>query len=341
VIGTLGELAARVGGSVVGDAAFAVERITAVDDADATTLTFAVDAKYFAGALKSKAGAVLVDAALLEPGTAYAKPLLAVAGVRLALAALLAALEPPRPQGPFTHPSAAVDPTAELGAEVWIGPHVSIAAGARIGAGSVLHAGVAIGTGATLGAGCTLHPRAYVADGCELGARVVLQSGAVIGGDGFGWAFLDGRLVKIPQIGIVRLGDDVEVGANSCIDRAQTGVTEVGEGTKIDNLVQIGHNCRIGRHCAIAAFVGMAGTTVIGDYVQVGGAAMFKGHISVGDRSTIAGAAHVWGDLEPGSFSSGRPAQNHRDEVRLQAYIRRLPKISARVDALERGTRDE
>ena len=334
-LGTLGELAERTGGRVVGDPALAIERVAAVDDAEATTLTFAVDARYLREALASRAAAVLTDEALVEDGERYAKPLIAVPSTRVALAALLASLEPARPQGPFVHPTAAVDPSARIGADVWIGPHVTIDADAAVGARSVLHAGAVVGPRARLGEDCLLHPRAYLAADCIAGDRVVLQAGAVIGSDGFGWAFLDGRLVKIPQIGIVSLGDDVEIGANTCVDRAQTGETSIGEGTKIDNLCQIGHNCRIGKHCAIAAFCGLAGTTIIGDYVRVGGQTMFKGHIRVGDRATLAGGAHVWGDVPEGAMVSGRPAQNHRDEVRLQAYIRRLPKLIARVDALE------
>jgi len=335
-LGTLAELAARTGGHVVGDAGVAIERITAVDDADAATLTFAVDERYLRVALGSRAAAVLTDAALLDPGTAYAKPILAVESTRIALAALLAALEPERPRGPFVHPAAAVDPSAQVGAEVWIGPHVTIGARARVGDRTVLDAGVTIGADAVVGSECLFHPRAYLAHRCIAGDRVVLQAGAVIGSDGFGWAFLDGRLVKIPQIGIVTLGNDVEIGANTCIDRAQTGVTSVGEGTKIDNLCQIGHNSAIGKHCAIAAFAGLAGTTIIGDYVRVGGQTVFKGHIRIGDRATIGGGSHVWGDVEAGATITGRPAQNHRDEVRLQAYIRRLPKLYARVDAIEK-----
>lgn len=336
MIGLLAELAERIGGRVVGDAGFAVERITAVDDADPTTLTFATDARYLRAALASKAGAVLADEALLAAGETYPKPVLAVPSARVALAALLKALEPERPVGPYIHPTAAVHPEAVLGEAVWIGPHVSVGPGARVGDRSVLYPRVTIAPGATVGPDALLHPGAFVAPGCTLGARVVLQAGAVIGGDGFGWAFLDGKLTKIPQVGTVELGDDVEVGANSCIDRAQTGVTSVGEGTKIDNLVQIGHNCRIGKHCALAAFVGLAGSTIIGDYVQVGGQTTFKGHITVGSRSVIAGGSHVWGDVAEGSFFSGRPAQSHRDELRLQAYIRRLPKLYARVDDLEK-----
>jgi UDP-3-O-[3-hydroxymyristoyl] glucosamine N-acyltransferase len=329
-------LAERTGGRVVGDPATPIERIAAVDDVDATTLTFAVDARYLRTALASRAAAVLTDEQLLAEGLEYPKPILAVASARVALAALLAGLEPPRPLGPFVDPTAAVDPTATLGADVWIGPHVAVGARARIGDRSVLHAGVVIGADAVVGAACLFHPRAYLADRCVAGDRVVLQAGAVIGSDGFGWASLDGRLVKIPQVGIVTLADDVEIGANTCVDRAQTGVTSIGTGTKIDNLCQIGHNCRIGEHTAIAAFAGLAGTTTIGDYCRIAGQALFPGHTTIGNRVTIGGASHVWGDVPDDAFVSGQPAQNHRDHVRLQAYIRRLPKLYARVDTLEK-----
>jgi UDP-3-O-[3-hydroxymyristoyl] glucosamine N-acyltransferase len=339
VIGTLGALAERTGGRVIGDASLEIERIAAVDEADGSALTFAVDERYLRTALGSKAGAVLTDESLVASGESYAKPVLAVPSARVALAALLAALEPPRPRGPFVHPSAAVDPSAELGAEVWIGPHVAVGARSRIGARTVLAAGVVVGDDASVGADCTFHPRSYLADRCTAGDRVVLQAGAVIGSDGFGWAFLDGRLLKIPQVGIVTLADDVEIGANTCVDRAQTGVTSIGTGTKIDNLCQIGHNARIGEHTAIAAFAGLAGTTTIGDYVRVAGQAMFRGHMTVGNRVTIGGGSHVWGDVPDDAFVTGRPAQKHRDEVRLQAYIRRLPTLFDRIDALEKRER--
>jgi UDP-3-O-[3-hydroxymyristoyl] glucosamine N-acyltransferase len=335
-LGTLGELAETVGGRVVGDPSVVIESVAAVDEAGPGSLTFAVDERYLRGALASRAAAVLTDEALLPAGTAFAKPVLAVPSARVALAALLAALEPPRPQGPFVHPTAAVDPSAQIGEAVWIGPHVAIGPRTRVGDRTVLQAGVVLGADAAAGADCLFHPHAYLADRCVAGDRVVLQAGAVIGSDGFGWAFLDGRLVKIPQIGIVTLGDDVEIGANTCVDRAQTGVTSIGTGTKIDNLCQIGHNARIGRHTAIAAFAGLAGTTTIGDYGRIAGSALFPGHTTIGDRVTIGGASHVWGDVPDDAFVSGQPAQNHRDHVRLQAYIRRLPKLNARVDALEK-----
>ncbi len=338
-LGTLGELAERTGGRVVGDAGVRVDRIAAVDEADQTALTFAVDERYLRTAMKSKAGAVLTDEALVAVAETYPKPILAVPSARVALAALLAALEPPRPTGPFVHPTAAVAPSAVIGTGVWIGPHVAVGARSQIGERTVLAAGVVIGDDARAGADCLFHPRAYLADRCVAGDRVVLQAGAVIGSDGFGWAFLDGRLLKIPQVGIVELADDVEIGANTCVDRAQTGVTSIGTGTKIDNLCQIGHNAHIGKHSAIAAFAGLAGTTTIGDYVRVAGQVMFRGHMTVGDRVTIGGGSHIWGDVPDDAFVTGRPAQNHRDEVRLQAYIRRLPKLFGRVDELEKRER--
>jgi len=333
-LGTLGSIAERTGGRVIGDPDVVLERIAAVDDVDAVTLTFATDDRYLRAALASKAGAVLTDATLVTAGETYGKPLLAVASVRIALADLLAALAPPRP-APGIHVTAAIDPSAAVGRDVTIGPHVAIGARARIGDRTILGAGVVIGADAVVGADCLFHPRSVLLDRCTAGDRVILQSGATVGSDGFGWAFVEGALRKIPQIGNVTLGDDVEIGSNTCVDRGQTGATSIGPGTKIDNLCQIGHNSRIGKHTALAAMNGLAGTTVIGDYVQVGGQSGFAGHITVGSRVTIAGGSHVWGDVPDGSKLSGRPARNHRDEVRGQELLRKLPKLFARVDALE------
>jgi UDP-3-O-[3-hydroxymyristoyl] glucosamine N-acyltransferase len=148
--------------------------------------------------------------------------------------------------------------------------------------------------------------------------------------------FVDGGFTKIPQIGNVVLGDRVEIGANACIDRAQTGTTRIGDGTKIDNLVQIGHNCQIGSNSAFAAQTGLAGSTVVGDHVLVGGQSAFKGHLTVGSRVRIAGATHVWGDIPDGAFVSGQPARDHREELRRQVAVRNLDKLYARVEALER-----
>ena len=333
---TLGEYAARLGGTVLGDPATPIERISAIDDVDETTLTFATDERYLRSALASRAAAVLTEARLAARAPDPRKPLLLVESARAALAALLADLEPPRCAGPYRHPSAIVDASATIERDVYIGALAIVAARARIGAESVLMAGVTIGEDARAGQRCTFHPRAMLLDRCVAGDRVVLQPGAVIGSDGFGYAFFDGRFAKIPQIGNVVLGDDVEIGANTCVDRAQTGSTTIGEGTKIDNLVQIGHNCRIGRHCGFAAMSGLAGSTKVGDYTVVGGQCGFRGHISVGSRVKIAGNSMVWGDVPDGAFISGQPARDHHSELRQQVRLRNLEKLYERVSALER-----
>jgi UDP-3-O-[3-hydroxymyristoyl] glucosamine N-acyltransferase len=332
---TLADYAANLAGTVRGDGSVAIERFAAIDDVDERSLTFATDERYLRQALSSRAAAVLTEPALADRFPDARKPLLLVASARAALAALLKSLEPPRLPAPFRDPSAVVDPSASIGPDVHVGPQVWIGPGAVVGAECELRAGAVVGPGARLGRACVLHPRALLLDRCIAGDRVVLQAGAVVGSDGFGYVFIDGTFRKIPQVGNVVLGDDVEIGAGTCVDRAQTGSTTVGEGSKIDNLVQIGHNCRIGRHAAFAAMTGLAGSTVVGDYTIVGGQSAFRGHITVGSRVTIAGNTMVWGDVPDGAFISGQPAQDHRTELRQQVRIRNLEKLYERVAALE------
>ncbi len=338
MLGTLGQLAQRVGGRAIGDHTFEVGRIAAIDEAVADALTFATTPAYFEAALTSRAGAVLVDESLLSPARQKSaeKPLIAVPSARAALAALLQAFERPRKRGPFRHPSAIVDERATIESDVYVGPGVIISAGARVGARTVLESGAYVGSDATIGADALLHPRACLLDGCVTGDRVILHSGAVIGSDGFGYVFVDGKFERIPQVGNVVLGDDVEIGANTCVDRAQTGSTHIGDGTKIDNLCQIGHNCRIGKHCGIAAEVGLAGSTILGDYVLVGGKAGSIGHLTVGSRARIGGGSQVWKDVPEGAFYSGIPGRPHSEQMRREVMIRNLPKLVARVDALEK-----
>jgi UDP-3-O-[3-hydroxymyristoyl] glucosamine N-acyltransferase len=177
-------------------------------------------------------------------------------------------------------------------------------------------------------------------DRCVAGDRVILQAAAVVGSDGFGYVLVGDALEKIPQVGDVRLGDDVEIGANTCVDRAQTGSTQIGSGTKIDNLCQIGHNCRLGANVGIAALSGLAGSTNVGDYTLVGGQAGFKGHITIGARAKIGAGAKVWGDVADDSFVSGTPARPHQEDLRREVMVRNLPKLVARVDALEKKLRE-
>jgi UDP-3-O-[3-hydroxymyristoyl] glucosamine N-acyltransferase len=308
--------------------------VTAVDEAAVDALTFATDERYLAAALASKAAAVLVDAAL-APAESL-KPLLVVENARLALAQLLASLRPPMPRGPFRHPTAAIDPEADVAEDAYIGAQAYVGPGARVGRSSVIDVGAYVGANASVGESTWLHPRATLMEGCVVGDRAVLHAGCVIGSEGFGWAFIDGRLQRIPQVGNVVLDDEVEIGANTCIDRGQTGSTRIGTGTKIDNLVQIGHNCRIGKHCAFAALTGLAGSTTVGDYVKVAGQVGTRGHMTIGSRVTIAGKTGVWADVPDGAMISGNPGRDHREDLRREVMIRKLPKLVARVDALER-----
>jgi UDP-3-O-[3-hydroxymyristoyl] glucosamine N-acyltransferase len=333
-LGSLAEIAAGLGGRVRGDGTVVVSRFAAIDDVDRESLTFATDERYLRAALASSAAAVLTDEGL-GAAVETRKPLILVESTRVALARLLKRLEPSRPQGARRDTSAVVDESAQIGDDVVIGPLVAIGPRARVGARTVLLASSVVAADAVVGEDSFFHPRAMLLDRCVAGKRVVLQAGAVVGSDGFGYVFVDGAFRKIPQVGNVELGDDVEIGANTCIDRAQTGTTRIGEGTKIDNLVQIAHNCHIGKHCAFAALSALAGSTIVGDYVRVGGASMFKGHVTVGSNVTLGGKTEVWADIPDNSFMSGRPAKPHRDELRLQVLIQKLPKLFARVDALE------
>ncbi|HVN69572.1 MAG TPA: UDP-3-O-(3-hydroxymyristoyl)glucosamine N-acyltransferase [Candidatus Binatia bacterium] len=339
MLGTLDELAALVGGRVAGDGSVRIERIATVEDAGSDALTFATSQAFFAAAQASAAAAILVDAELA--GEAGAKPLLVVENARHALARLLEECRPQRPRGPYRHPSAVVEPDARLAGDVYVGARAYVGRNAVVGAGSVIGPGAYVGDDVAIGESAWIHAGAAVMPGNRIGDRVVLHAGCVIGSEGFGWAFVDGRSERIPQIGNVVLENDVEIGANTCVDRAQTGSTRIGEGTKIDNLVQIGHNCRIGKHCVIAALTGLAGSTVIGDYVKVAGQVGFKGHIEVGSRVTIAGQSGVWSDVADGATISGNPAQDHRDELRREVMIRKLPKLFDRVEALERARKSE
>ncbi len=333
MLGTLADLATRVGGRVAGDGSTRIERIASVDDAVAGALTFATDERYLAAALASAASAVLIDEALAPADPS--KPLLLVPSARVALASLLQMLRPPRPTA-GRHPTAVVETGAKVADDAHLGAHTYVGRDSVIGARVVLEAGAYVGARVSIGADSWLRPQTRVMDDCILGARVALFPGATIGSEGFGWAFVDGRLERIPQVGNVVLGDDVEIGANTCVDRAQTGSTSIGEGTKIDNLVQIGHNCKLGKHDAIAALSGLAGTTTIGDYTRVAGMVGFKGHITVGSRVTIAGDSRVWGDIPDGIMISGAPASEHRERLRKEVTLRNLPKLIARVEALER-----
>ena len=338
MLGTLAQLAQRVGGRAAGDDAVQIGRIAAIDEAGPDALTFATTPAYLQAALRSHAAAVLVDESLAPPDAA--KPLIIVANARVALMQLLRGFDRPRKRGPFVHPAAVVDPGAQLGEDVYVGPNAVVGARSRIGARTVIEAGAYVGEDAAVGEDALLYPHAAIMDGCTAGDRVIIHPGAVVGSEGFGNVFVDGHWERIPQVGNAVLGDDVEIGANTCVDRAQTGSTQIGTGTKIDNLCQIGHNCRIGAHTGMAAQTGLAGSTNIGDYVLIGGQAGFKGHITIGSRVKIAAGAKVWSDIADDAFVSGTPARPHQEDLRREVMVRSLPKLVARVDALEKKLRE-
>jgi UDP-3-O-[3-hydroxymyristoyl] glucosamine N-acyltransferase len=336
---TVAELARRVGGEVLGDGSLGVDRVAPLEQAGPGALSFFSNRKYRAAYEATGATVVVIDASdeplpgrtvirAREPYLAYAK--------------IATLFNPPRPaQGgvsprAFVHDDAKVDPTAE------VMPLASVAAGATVGPRTTLHPGVQIGENVAIGAGCTLYSNVVIRDGCVVGDRCILQPGAVIGSDGFGFAFdaqgegSGPRHYKVPQSGNVVLEDDVEIGANTCIDRAALGSTVVGRGTKIDNLVQIAHNVQIGALSIIVSQVGIAGSTKLGMGVVLGGQVGVVGHIEIADGAKIAAQSGILRDVDPGDVLMGSPARSHAEFMRIHAALAKLPEMVKRMRDLER-----
>lgn len=241
----------------------------------------------------------------------------------------------PQQQG-GVHPSAYVDPLAKVDPTAYIGPQCVVSEGAHVGAHTVLKAQVHVGKHARVGEDCYFMPFVSLYDYCIVGNRVRLHSGACIGSDGYGYEFIEGKHVKVPQVGIARLEDDVEVGSNTSIDRARFGETLIAQGTKIDNLVQIAHNVRIGKHCIIVALSGISGSSILEDYVILGGQVGLTGHIRIGKGSKVGGQSAINHDLEPNSFVRGAPAMPYMYSMRIEAIKKNLPELAKRVDTLEK-----
>jgi UDP-3-O-[3-hydroxymyristoyl] glucosamine N-acyltransferase len=238
---------------------------------------------------------------------------------------------------PGIHPRASVDESARLDpAKVRVHAGAVVMAGAEIGDGSEIGPNSVVGENARIGRDCLLHAHVTVRERCTLGDRVTLQPGAVIGSDGYGYEVVEGRHVKIDQVGIVEIQNDVEIGANTTIDRARFGRTVIGEGSKIDNLVQIAHNVQLGKHCLLVSQSGVAGSARTGDYVVVAAQAGVGGHVKIGAKSVLAGRAGATADLEGGQTYSGMPARPFMEEQRSRAMVRQLPKLAERVKALEK-----
>jgi len=336
---TTAEIAALVGAQrTAGTTTTRVTDIASLGTARAGDLSFLGNAKYKAQVAATAATAVLLP--LDHAGEpAAGQVFLFVENPSAALARLCARIEQtlwPKP-APGTHPSAVVAPTAQVDATAHVGPLCVVEAGVRIGAGSVLQATVFVGRDARIGEGCWVMPGCVIASTCTLANRVRLQPGVVIGSDGFGYEFVAGRHEKVPQIGTVVIGDDVEIGANSTLDRARFSRTVVGEGTKIDNLVQVAHNVVIGKHCILCAQVGISGSTTLEDYVILGGQAGVGGHITLGKGSKGGGQAGIASDVPAGAYVNGNPAIPYMLERRIAILQQRLPDLFKRVEALEKN----
>ncbi len=329
---TVGEIAQLLGGAVVGDAATLVTGISSLTEAKPGDISFLANQKYAAFLAETRASAVLVAQQQDAPNLAQ----VVVANPDHAFARLVEHYGPPAARVRVgIHPTAVIGERVQLGDDVAIGPYVVIGDGARIGDRSMLHPHVVIGSDAVLGSDCVLYPQVSVRERCQLGNRVIVHSGAVIGSDGYGYATVQGVHEKIPQVGIVVIDDDVEIGANTTIDRARFDRTRIGKGTKIDNLVQIAHNVETGAHCLIVAQVGIAGSTKLGNHVTVAGQAGVGGHLQIGDQAVITAMAGVSKSVPPKTVVRGYPAQEIKAAQILEVAVRRLPATQDKVKALE------
>lgn len=329
---TLEELAAELGGVVVGDGSVVIRGVAGIREALPGDITFIANARYDAYLTETRASAVICSRA---PRPASV-PLLQVDNPYLAFQQAVRIFRPDRDRPvPGVHPSAVVATDVGMGRDVSIGPQCVVGSGAQLGDRVIVMAGSYVGPRARIGDDSVLHPRVTVREDCELGARCLIHPGVVIGSDGFGFAFDEGRYHKVPQVGNVVIGDDVEIGANTTIDRATTHSTQIGDGTKIDNLVQIGHNVVIGRHCIVVAQTGISGSTELEDYVTLGGQVGLVGHIRIGRGATVGARSGVTKSVPPATIVTGYPAVTHGLWKRITALVQRLPDLVVRTKSLE------
>jgi UDP-3-O-[3-hydroxymyristoyl] glucosamine N-acyltransferase len=329
---TLAELAIELGGHVIGDDSVEIRGVAGIREALPGDVTFLANSRYESYLAETRASAVICDRAPRHASV----PLLHVDHPYLAFQKAVRLFRPELYQPlPGVHPTAVVSPAAKIGEGASIGPHCTVEPGATIGAKAVLMAGCYVGVQASIGDGCLLYPRVVLREECVLGERCIVHAGAVIGADGFGFAFDAGRYHKVPQVGNVVVGNDVEIGANTTIDRATTDSTRIGDGTKIDNLVQIGHNVIVGRHCIIVAQVGISGSTELEDYVTIGGQAGIIGHVKLGRGAQVGAQSGVSKSWPGGTTVFGTPAAPLTLFKRINAYLQKLPLLFDRTKTLE------
>jgi len=338
----LGDIAAQLGGELVGDATLRVDRIGPLDGATPSTIAFLANARYQAQLPLSQAGCVIVSPALRETAEARGAaiftpdPYLYFARLTQWWAARERVAAPAG-----VHPTACVDASATVAASASIGAFVVIEAGAVVGEAAVIGAHSVLGAGARVGAGTRLAPRVTLAAGCRIGARGIVHSGVVIGADGFGFAPTEGRWEKIEQLGAVRIGDDVEIGANTCIDRGALDDTVIEDGVKLDNLVQIGHNVHIGAHSALAGCAGVAGSATIGPHCTVGGGAIVLGHLTLAEGVHISAATVATRSIsKPGLYSGVFPIDDNASWEKNAATLRQLHGLRERLRTVEKAVQE-
>jgi UDP-3-O-[3-hydroxymyristoyl] glucosamine N-acyltransferase len=334
----LGELAELVGAKVAGDGKLLIGGVGSLEDAKADQIAFFHNARYRAAYAATRAGAVVVSAKDAQLQERPKATLLVSDNPYLAFAKLSRLFHQTPLARPSLHPQAVIEPSAKVHPEAQVGALAYVGGGASIGARTILDPGAIVEANAKVGDDCLLHSCAVVREGCVLGNRVILQPGAVVGSDGFGYAF-DAEApahVKVPQVGIVRLEDDVEIGANSCIDRATLGETVIGRGTKVDNLVQVAHNVQLGAHCLVCAQAGISGSTKLGAGVVLAGQVGVVGHLEIGDGARIGAGSGVAHDVPAGETHSGSPAFPHVRWLQSVAVTQRLPELFKEQQALRR-----
>jgi len=328
----LAELASQLGCELRGPGDVEIGRVSGLEQAGPGDLSFVANQRYLALLARTRASAVIV-----APDVETGLPALVSENPYLTYARATTLLHPEARPEPGVHPSAQVDPTAVLGKDVHVGPLAVLGPRVRVGDGTVIHAHAVLYEDVTVGEQCRLHSGVHVREGCRLGSRVVVHNGSVIGGDGFGFArAADGHYEKIPQIGVVVVEDDVEIGALVAIDRAALHETRIRRGTKIDNLVQIGHSVVIGEDSVLAGQVGIAGSTRVGDGAILAGQVGVAGHLSLGDGVVATAQTGIPSSVEAGTIVSGTPAIENRRWLRASAVYSKLPELQKRVRALEK-----
>ena len=336
---TLGDIASTLNVPVGADGARRIRAITSLSDASSDDLACLSSEQYLDDFRTTRAAAVIVSKKLKLPprdGNGDSAAILVVDDAELAFAKVLALFAPPIPRPPVgRHHSAVVSPSASIADGARIGPHVFVGDDARIGRNCVLHAGAYVGADVTIGDDCELFPNVVVRERVTIGSRVIIHANAAIGTDGFGYRWDGGQHVKVPQIGTVIIEDDVEIGSCACIDRAKFAATRIGRGTKIDNLVQVAHNVTLGPHCILAGQAGVAGSATLGAGVVLGGQSAVRDHITMGDGAMLAACSGVMDDVDPKSMISGLPALPHRQSLREQAALRKLPELVADIRELQ------